>query len=185
MPTQAAPTPVIAAHSSVNSMSQSVFQKHLYGQLDDVERPHLHDAVGTALEQLYSGRTDVIAVQLARHFQEAGVAEKAVDYLQRAGQRAVQVSANEEAIAHFSNALGLIEALPHGRERIEKELALQLALAVPLQWARGFAAPELAQATARARELCEQVRDSGQTFAALAQLAQCLQRKIRLATHAV
>ncbi len=148
-----------------------LFQRHLYGELDDVERPYLHDAVGTALEQLYGGRTDDIAVQLARHFQEAGVAEKAVNFLHRAGQRAVQVSANEEAIAHFNNALGLIEALPHGPERIEKELALQLALAVPLQWARGFAAPELAQATERARELCEQVCDSRQTFAALAQLS--------------
>jgi predicted Ser/Thr protein kinase len=79
-----------------------LFQRHLYSQLDDVERPYLHDAVGTALEQLYGDRTDDIAVQLARHFQEAGVVEKAVDYLHRAGQRAVHVSANEEAIAHFS-----------------------------------------------------------------------------------
>ncbi|UCC83804.1 MAG: protein kinase [Gemmatimonadota bacterium] len=147
-----------------------LFQKHLYGELDDVERAFLHDAVGTALEELYGDQTDDIAVQLARHFREAGVVEKAVDYLQRAGQQAVRLSANEEAIAHFSNALKLIDALPPGPERNEKELALQLGRAVPLQWARGFAAPELAQASVRARELCEEVRDPGQMFAALAQL---------------
>jgi tetratricopeptide (TPR) repeat protein len=148
-----------------------LFQRHLYSELDDVERAFLHDAVGTALEELYGDRTDAIAVHLARHFREAGVVEKAVDYLQRAGQRAVRVSANEEAIAHFNNALKLLDSLPHGPERIEQELALQLGLAVPLQWARGFAAPELAEATTRARQLCEQVRDPHQMFAALAQLA--------------
>ncbi len=147
-----------------------VFQRHLYGELDDVERPYLHGAVGTALEELYGDRADEIAVQLARHFREAGMAEKAVEYLHRAGQRAVRLSANEEAIAHFNHALKLIDGLPPGPERIDKELSLQLALAVPLQWARGFAAPELARAAVRGRELCEQIRDPRRTFAALAQL---------------
>ncbi len=148
-----------------------LFQRHLYGELDDVERPFLHDAVGSALEELYGDRAEDIAVHLARHFQAAGVAEKAVDYLYRAGQKAVRVSANEEAIAHFNNALKLVDGLPDGSVRAERELALQLAVAVPLQWARGFAAPELAQASVRARELCDQVRTPRQMFAALAQLA--------------
>jgi adenylate cyclase len=148
-----------------------LFQRHLYGELDDVERPFLHDAVGSALEELYGDRAEDIAVQLARHFQAAGVAEKAVDYLYRAGQKAVRVSANEEAIAHFNNALELMATLPDGADRAERELALQLAVAVPLQWARGFAAPELAQASVRARELCDQVRNPRRTFAALSQLA--------------
>jgi tRNA A-37 threonylcarbamoyl transferase component Bud32/tetratricopeptide (TPR) repeat protein len=147
-----------------------LFQRHLYSELDDVERPFLHEAVGKALEELHGDRTEDIAVQLARHFLEAGVAEKAVDYLHQAGNAAVRVSANEEAITHFSKALELIPALPEGPERIERELSLQLAIAVPLQWARGFAAPELGRAVVRARDLCEQVRDPGQTFAALVQL---------------
>ncbi|MGD8726573.1 MAG: protein kinase, partial [Gemmatimonadales bacterium] len=49
-----------------------LFQRHLYGDLDDVERPFLHDAVGSALEELHGDRTEDIAVQLARHFLEAG-----------------------------------------------------------------------------------------------------------------
>lgn len=147
-----------------------LFQRHLYAELDAVERPFLHDAVGNALEELYGKQAEEVAVQLARHFREAEVVEKAVDYLHRAGLRAVRLSANEEAIAHFTGALELVEDLPEGAERTERELALQLAVAVPLQWARGFAAPELAQASARARELCDQVRDPRHMFAALAQL---------------
>ncbi|MEJ2217838.1 MAG: protein kinase [Gemmatimonadota bacterium] len=148
-----------------------LFQRHLYEELDDVERPFLHDAVGQALEALYGDSCGDVSVQLARHFQEAGVADKAVEYLHQAGARAVRVSANEEAIAHFQRALALVDTLPEGPERNTKELSLQLAVAVPLQWARGFAAPELARATARARALCGAVQDPGRNFAALAQLA--------------
>jgi len=147
-----------------------LFQRHLYSELDDVERAFLHEAVGTALEELYGDRVDAIAVHLARHFREAGVVEKAVDYFHQAAQQAVRVSANEEAIGHFNSALTLIDDLPQGPERVQKELALQLGLAVPLQWARGFASPELERATVRARELCDEVRDPSQMFAALAQL---------------
>jgi tetratricopeptide (TPR) repeat protein len=147
-----------------------LFQRHLYGELDEVERPLLHDAVGTALEALHGERAEEIAVQLARHFREAGAPEKAVDYLHRAGTRAVRVSANEEAITHFTEALRVLESLPPGPDRMEKELTLQLALAPPMQWSRGMNCPELARATARAAELCEQVRDPRQTIAALTQL---------------
>jgi len=147
-----------------------LFQRHLYEELDAVERPLLHDAVGTALEDLYGESADDLAVQLARHFQEGGVAEKAVDYLYRAGKKAVRVSANEEAIGHFNRALEILDSLPEGAERKERELQLQLAVAVPLQWARGFASPELAEAAARARALCEEIQDPAHTFAALAQV---------------
>jgi len=63
----------------------SQFQKYLYHSLDRVERAHLHGAVGDALETLYGEQTEQIAVRLARHFQAAGNADKAVDYLLRAG----------------------------------------------------------------------------------------------------
>ena len=89
-----------------------LFQRHIYGELDAVERPFLHDAVGNAIEEIYGDSVETVAVQLARHFQEAGVAEKAVDYLYRAGSNAVRVSANEEAIAHFTRAIELLESLP-------------------------------------------------------------------------
>ncbi len=148
-----------------------LFQRHLYGQLDEVERSFLHDAVGGAIEELYGAQTGAVAVQLARHFREAGVAEKAVTYLQRAGEQAMRVSANDQAIAHFTQALAILDPLPQTPKRVETELALQLTMAVPLQWARGFASPELARACERARELCDQVQDPRQTFAALAQLA--------------
>ncbi|MBN1810286.1 MAG: AAA family ATPase, partial [Anaerolineae bacterium] len=54
-----------------------LFQRYLYNSLDPVERARLHEAVGTALEVLCEGSE--VAPQLARHFEEAGIVEKAVE----------------------------------------------------------------------------------------------------------
>jgi adenylate cyclase len=95
-----------------------LFQKHLYNSLDPVERVHLHEAVGTALEALYGGEAEEIvaieagAVQLARHFQEAGIVEKAVGYLRQAGEKAQRLYANREAVEYLRQALALLEETP-------------------------------------------------------------------------
>ena len=51
-----------------------LYQNYLYGSLDPVVRAHLHEAVGITLEALYGKKAEEIAIPLARHFQEAGMA---------------------------------------------------------------------------------------------------------------
>jgi predicted ATPase len=151
-----------------------LFQKYLYKSLDEVERAHLHEAMGKALETLYGESAAEIAVQLARHFQAAGLVPKAVDYLIQAGNKAVRLSANEEAIAHFRQGLALLETLPdsggeggqstpeHRLERAQQELALQMSMGAPLVATQGYGAPEVERAFGRARELCWQVGETPQ-----------------------
>lgn len=86
-----------------------LFQKYLYNQLDDVARAYLHEAVGHALEQRYGEQVAEVAVPLARHFQAAGLAPKAVSYLQIAGDAAARVYANAEAAAYYRRALELAQ----------------------------------------------------------------------------
>jgi DNA-binding SARP family transcriptional activator/predicted ATPase len=154
-------------HLSLYRFRHFLFQKYLYTHLDPAERVYLHEAVGLALEQLYGEATDEVAVQLARHFQEAGLVGKAITYLYRAGEQAVRLSANEEAIAHFRRALALLETLPVSPERARQEIDLQLALAVPYLVSKGYGAPEVGQAYTRAQELCQQVEDTTHLFPVL------------------
>ncbi len=157
-------------HLSLYRFRHILFQKYLYSSLDRVERAHLHQAVGTALEALYKRKTGEIAAiapQLARHFQEAGIAEKAIDYLQRAGEGAVQMSAHEEAIVHYTQGLALLETLPDSPERAQQELALQIGLGVALQATRGLAVPEVGRTFGRAQELCRQMGETPQLFPVL------------------
>jgi predicted ATPase len=132
-----------------------LFQNYLYQGLDPVERAHLHEAVGRALEDLCGEETEHMAVILARHFQEAGIAEKAIAYLLQAGEQAKRSSANEAAITHLTRGLALLETIPATPERDQRELHLHIALGVPLVLIKGHASPEVEATYARARELCE------------------------------
>lgn len=136
-----------------------LFQKYLYGSLDEVERVHLHEQVGNALETMYKAREDEsgIALQLAHHFEKARATGRAVHYLQRVGDRALQLSAYEEAIAHLNRGLTLLETQHDSLEHAREELNLQLSLAMALQGAKGVHSMEVENVYARARELCQRI----------------------------
>jgi len=144
-----------------------LFQKYLYQRLDEIERPRLHETVGDALESLCGKKKDEFALQLARHFELAGLTEKAIDYLYLAGERAVRLLSNEEAITHYRHALDLLDALPDSPDNLGRELNLQISFGVPLLALRGFSDPELAQAYERAREICQQSGTAPELFHAL------------------
>jgi DNA-binding SARP family transcriptional activator/predicted ATPase len=147
-----------------------LFQKYLYNSLDQVERAHLHGQVGSALEALHGARTDeraAIVPQLAWHFERAGMPARAVEFFQQAGDRAVRMSANVEAIVHLRKGLELIPLLPDTPERARRELALLLAIAVPTIVTQSWAAPELGQVYARARELGQEVGHTPRTLQAM------------------
>jgi adenylate cyclase len=137
----------------------NLFQKYIYEDMDQVEQVNLHEEIGITLERIYRGQTGQIAVNLARHFEAAGVAEKAIDYLLQAGNVAKRLSANEEAIAYLTRGIDLLAEIPEGRLRDEKELALQASLGPPLVATKGYSAPEVEQTFERARELCERTGD--------------------------
>jgi len=148
-----------------------LFQKYLYNALDEVERTHLHEEVGNILEELYGKQAEEISVQLARHFQEAGILPKAVEYLAKAGNRALHFSAYAETIVHFNKALDILKILPSTPERDQYELSFQIALAASLQATQGYGAPEVASTCERIQELCQKMAGSPQIFSALYFLA--------------
>ena len=132
----------------------NLFQKYLYDSLDAAQKAYLHEDAGTVLEALYGHQAAEIAVQLARHFEEAGLIEKAIHHLSLAGERAMRVSANAEAIGHLTKALTLLRALPASAERDQLELPLQMGLGTATIVAGGYAAPGVRAALDRPRELC-------------------------------
>ncbi len=137
-----------------------LFQKYLYNSMDEVERAHLHEDVAKILENLYGEQAGEISGQLARHFQEAGITEKAIRYLQQAGNNAMQKSAYSEAAAHFRKALELLKMLPVSPERIGQEIALQIRLAVNLSNLLGYADPIVGEAYNHAYDLCNQIGET-------------------------
>ncbi len=144
-----------------------LFQKYLYQSLDEVERARLHEAIGNALEVSYGAGSAEIAVQLARHFEAAGLAAKAADYLLLAGKRAVQLVAGDEAVTHYRRGLELLKRLLESTERAKRELHLLIALGAALRITRSFTLSELGPLFAHACELSEQAGEAAELFEAI------------------
>lgn len=134
-----------------------LFQKYLYSQLDAIECAQLHEQVGNALEERFSGMLEEIAVQLAYHFRLAGHLHKAIQYYQLAGGQAIRLSSFEDAIVHFNTALSLLKSQPETIDRKVQELNLLMSLSMPLMVGRGYASPDLGIACNRIRQILNSI----------------------------
>jgi tetratricopeptide (TPR) repeat protein len=86
-----------------------LFQDYLYKRLSRGEQRLLHGDVAAALEELYDGQLEKMAVQLAHHFYQAGDYGCAFHYFSLAGERAARIYASGEAITHYTRAIQLAE----------------------------------------------------------------------------
>jgi class 3 adenylate cyclase/DNA-binding winged helix-turn-helix (wHTH) protein/predicted ATPase len=154
-----------------------LIQEAAYQSLLKSKRQQYHQQTVRIMEQHFPEIADTQPELLAHHYTEAGLPAQAVPYWQRAGQLAIERSANVEAVSHFTKGLELLKALPETPERPRQELALQLALGAPLRMIKGETAPEMEGVYTRAYELSQQVGDQRQQFSALVSLSRlCLNR---------
>ena len=110
----------------------ALIQDAAYQSLLTRKRVHFHHAIADAIVQSHP---DIAATQpelVARHYTEGRRDDLALPYWMKAGERALERSANYEATDHFSNALALAERLPDGPERSIETLAARLRLAEAL-----------------------------------------------------
>lgn len=136
-----------------------LYREIIYERVPVSRRIRWHRQMGTRLETGYGERARELAAELAEHFVRGRDTERAVRYLYYAGEQAMQRSAYQEALRHFTKGLELLATLPETPARAQQEIDFQIALAPTLIVMRGFAAPEGAQAYTRAWELCQQVEE--------------------------
>jgi class 3 adenylate cyclase/predicted ATPase len=142
----------------------ALVQSVAYESLLRSARQQLHARIAATLEAAFPATEPE---QLAQHWAQAGDAERAVSNWRKAGQQAIQRSANREAIAQLTKGLRMLERLPHGLERDRTELDLQLLLAEALMADKGWTAPETRPCYDRARELCDRIGDTEGLFPVL------------------
>jgi adenylate cyclase len=151
---------------SIYQFRHSLFQKYLYQSLDIIERAQLHKTTGKSLEALYrsqSGNTSAVetsSARLAWHFEQAGMFDHAVAYLQKAGQESYMLSVNKEATSHFKKGLKLISQMPETPERPLQQIDLLLDYSAPLRSIRGFASAEAGVISAQACQLAQEIGDN-------------------------
>jgi len=145
----------------------ALYQEVLYEQLSATRRSRLHRQIGEREEQAFGERAREIAAELAVHFERGRDYQRAIQYLQQAGENAVRRSAYQEAITLLTKGLELLKTLPDTPERAQQELTLQLALCAALTVVKGYAAPEVEKTILRARALCQQIVEPPQLFQVL------------------
>jgi class 3 adenylate cyclase/predicted ATPase len=155
------------------TFKHALVQDAAYQSLLKSKRQHLHARIARALEQRLPDVVEPGPEVLARHFTDAGLAQKAIPYWRRAGELAAAHSANVEATAHIGKALELIGTLQNGTEHLEEELALRLAIGGPLIATRSEGAPEVEANYSRAWALCDQLGRSAELFPVLRGLWHC------------
>ena len=142
-------------------------QEVAYGTLLHEQRKFLHEQTGRVIEELYRPDLEDHYSELALHYRQSGNTEKAVEYLDRAGQHAVQQSAYTEALHHLTAALALLKTLPDFSERWQQELRMQMTLGPVLIATKGYSAPEVGEAYARSRALSQHSGETAQRFPVL------------------
>jgi tetratricopeptide (TPR) repeat protein len=145
-------------------------QEVAYNTLLLERRKQIHESAGQALESIYAEQLENHLSELAHHYSRSGNAAKAIEYLRRASEQAIERSANAEAIAQLTAALDLLKTLPNGQAHKREETRFQLALGGVLAVATNVGNPAVERAFSRARQLSTQIKDDAQLFHALAGL---------------
>jgi tetratricopeptide (TPR) repeat protein len=104
----------------------AVIQDVAYNSLLIQRRKALHQAVGEAIEELYQDRLEEHYAELAHHFSQGEVWDKALGYLRQAGARAAAHSANREAVAYLEQALAALQHLPESHDTLAQAIDLRI-----------------------------------------------------------
>jgi len=98
-------------------------------------RKKLHAMVGQAIEELYKERLEEQSENLAYHYSNSTNTDKALYYLEMAGDKAARVHSLTEARKHYEKALSLFNANKENPEHQQKFIDLTLKWAEVSQFA--------------------------------------------------
>lgn len=102
--------------ASYHFVHNSVHETVYHGLLSN-KRRQMHQQVGLAIEARAGQEIQTDVEQLARHFEIAENAAKAVPYLIEAGEKTRQRFANDTALKYFATALELLPQVPEMENR--------------------------------------------------------------------
>ena len=150
--------------------SHDLLREAAYAEVSPPKRWLLHRRIAQALELLHAEDTGPVAAQLAEQYARAGRPDRAVANYRRAADIAAGMFAHAEAIRLHEKALSVIAAIPPGRDRDSRELAVLEAMAAPLNARDGYASPDLQRILERSIALAKSLGRIDSTAAGMVAL---------------
>jgi tetratricopeptide (TPR) repeat protein len=157
--------------SAFYAFRHDLYREVLYQRTNPVSRQRAHRMIGQRLEVAFGAQAAGIAFELAMHFERGGEAPRAAKYLEVCARTALNRSANQEALGHADRGLVLVRQTGRNDEGLHAEVRLELLRGTALMAMSGFAAPAVAQAFQRARDLVSQAGENPALMPALLGLA--------------
>jgi tetratricopeptide (TPR) repeat protein len=164
------------------TFKHALTQEMAYNSLLLERRRLLHERVGNAIEAMYPTGLDGHLADLAHHYGRSANLRKAVHYLVRAGNQAMERAAHTEAQTLVRRGLELLKELPNDVQRAREEFDLQTALGFSFFYTTSPAAPEREVVLVRAKELGERLSDDAKLVTALVFLANLRMNRLELAS---
>lgn len=137
----------------------ALIQDAAYQSLLRRARQHVHQQAAELLEASFPEIVADSPEIVARHYDEAGAGEKAIEFWQRAAQRSAKRFAHHETISHLRNVRILLSKLAATPERTSQSAGAQIGIAGALLWTAGPGAKEVGDAYAEAVSLCAGIDD--------------------------
>ena len=138
-----------------------------YDSLLRTERQVLHDRAAGALLENQPQLAQTQPELLAQHYTLAHRADEAVMHWQSAGRRAIERSAQTEALTHLSKALDQLADLPKSKDRDLQEIDIQILRAGVLRSTSGISGDATGEAYGRLRDLCHRADETDRLFPVL------------------
>jgi class 3 adenylate cyclase/predicted ATPase/ABC-type transport system involved in cytochrome c biogenesis ATPase subunit len=151
---------------AIYSFKHALVQDAAYENMLKSRRRVLHQRIAQTLRDRFQTIAESQPEIVAHHFTQAGLSEAAIEWWVKAGDRALDRSANNEAIAHLEKAISLAEGLADGPAQRLLRLRLQTTYGHALLHGRGHSQPETIAAFARARELAAGIEDTAARISA-------------------
>jgi predicted ATPase/class 3 adenylate cyclase len=145
----------------------ALVQEAAYASVLHSKRLPLHGRIADALEEHFPDIIESHPELMAHHLAEAGLPERAIEYLKKAGEHAILRSANVEAISHLKRALELFQSLFDHQAGTHKALELVVLLSQAMIAGRGYAAAETKEVLLQAKALVDESTDPAQKFSIL------------------
>ena len=138
-------------HSGAFDFSHDKLREVAYAGMSYAKKRWLHRMIAETIEKIHVNHRKMYSNRLAYHYDQAGLAEKAIHYYSKAAKGAQKIFANNEAVSFLKRAIALVQELPKNNDVNQLKISLKTSLAITLVPLKGYGAEEVYQ-------FCEQVR---------------------------
>ena len=96
----------------------ALIREAAYESLLKSKRQQVHSRIAQVIEEHFPDTVEMQPELIAHHYAQAGLPIQAIPYWRRAGERALELSANLEAVNHLNNGLRLLDPLGGSADEI-------------------------------------------------------------------